>query len=487
MSGVNEHTALLAGSGQERAKAGLTLQLAGATAAAVLGSSFQFGYNTGVINNVKDVVQTHFANEGKPISTIQWAIVVSAFAIGGLVSGSTGGLIAERFGRKKTMLLNNLTVLLAAGLTCFATHVGMLIAGRFVVGLASGMATVVVPMYLSEIAPVHLRGGFGTLNQLLVTIGIVVSQVLGFDSVLGTDSGWRYLFGVGVAASIYQVLTFPFFPESPIWLYRKGRESEAVDAVTRLRGVGADISGDLAELKASQANRKEDDDHMTVGELFSSRLWRRPLIIGLGVQVVQQLSGINAVFYFSNSIFTDAKVSNPDIATALVGVVNVLCTLVCVWLMDKAGRRTLLMWGVGMMSVFYLLLSFTFIYRTASDAMSYISIVAVMLLVFSFAIGPGAIPWLLIAEIFPSHGRGLAMGFAVATNWFANFLIGVSFESLKDALGDYVFLPFVALCVLFALFVYTLVPETKGKNDSEIQAVFHAIAERGNSNNRSFA
>ncbi|CAI8001656.1 Solute carrier family 2, facilitated glucose transporter member 1 [Geodia barretti] len=224
-------------------------------AAAVIGSSTQFGYSTGVLNSPQQVIRQSFEDRNITFSSLEMNVAVSIFAIGGLLGAVSAGILADFLGRKYTLLVNNLLVLIGAGLQSLAVHPGMFIAGRFVVGINSGINTVLVPLYISEISPVRLRGAVGVLHQMAITVSLLLAQILGISKALGrSDSdvfyGWRLLFAVPLLFSLVQLALLPWSPRSPRFLLIKRKnEAAAKRALKRLRGAGANTDEEIQEMQ----------------------------------------------------------------------------------------------------------------------------------------------------------------------------------------------------------------------------------------------
>jgi len=279
---------------------------------------------------------------------------------------------------------------------------------------------------------------------------------------LSSCPSWRYLLGISSAGiAIIQTFIFLFSPESPRWLISRGRIEDAHKSLQILRG--GDVTTELAAMKEPNGSSEAK-----FSDLFS-RVFLKSLIIGIGLQMAQQFSGINAVFYYSTSIFQKAGVGNSDVATAIIGLVNVLATIVATFLMDKAGRRPLLLFSQVVQFVFLLLLSLSMIFIQSLHSFGSIVLVgSVILFVIGFAVGMGPIPWIIISETFPSGLRGYAVSIAVCINWTSNFLVALTFPSIELAFGNYTFMIFAALVFVFTIFTWFLVPETKGKSIEEL-------------------
>ncbi|XP_024936497.1 glucose transporter type 1 isoform X6 [Cephus cinctus] len=462
---------------------GLTFFLSYAILAAVLGM-LQFGYNTGVINApevnienfMKDVYKDRYGEDISDDSVKKlYSVAVSIFAIGGMLGGFSGGIIANRFGRKGGLLLNNVLGIVGAclmGCTKIAHAYEMLFFGRFVIGVNCGLNTSLVPMYISEIAPLNLRGGLGTVNQLAVTVGLLVSQVLGIEQILGTNDGWPVLLGLAICPAILQLLLLPVCPESPRYLLiTKQWEEEARKALRRLRASNQ-VEEDIEEMRAEE-RAQQSESTISMTELICSPTLRAPLIIGVVMQLSQQLSGINAVFYYSTSLFISSGLTDESAKFASIGIgaIMVGMTLISIPLMDRTGRRTLHLYGLGGMFIFSIFITISLLIKEMIDWMSYLSVVSTLGFVVFFAVGPGSIPWMITAELFSQGPRPAAMSIAVLVNWMANFTVGIGFPSM-DSLENYKFLPFSAFLAIFWIFTYKRVPETKNKTFEEILSIF---------------
>ncbi|KAL0280738.1 UNVERIFIED_CONTAM: hypothetical protein PYX00_001954 [Menopon gallinae] len=469
---------------------GLTFFLCYAILAAVLGM-LQFGYNTGVINApevnienfIKDVYKKRYDKDIKE-ETVQflYSVAVSIFAIGGMLGGFIGGTIANRFGRKGGLLMNNFLGIIGAclmGFTKFSSSYELLFIGRFIIGVNCGLNTSLVPMYISEIAPLNLRGGLGTVNQLAVTLGLAISQILGIEQILGTDDGWPILLGLAFFPPVLQLLLLPLCPESPRYLLiTKQWEEEARKALRRLRASNQ-VEEDIQEMRAEQQTQQAEAK-ISMSELICSPTLRFPLIIGVVMQLSQQLSGINAVFTYSTGLFISSGLpeESAKFATIGSGAIMVFMTVVSIPLMDRTGRRTLHLYGLGGMFIFSIFITISFLIKEMTDWMSYLSVVSTLGFVVFFAVGPGSIPWMITAELFSQGPRPAAMSIAVLVNWMANFLVGIGFPTMKVTLENYTFLPFSVLLAIFWIFTYKRVPETKGKTFEEISSLFRHGNER---------
>ncbi|XP_059170689.1 solute carrier family 2, facilitated glucose transporter member 1-like [Physella acuta] len=447
--------------------------------------SLQFGYNVGVINapeslikEFMNVTQHRRHGSGMTDETARnlWALTVSIFSAGGCLGGFLAGWWATKLGRKLGSLANVIIGVVGSALMFASRRVGsyeMITVGRVVIGFHAGLYTGISPMYLSEISPANIRGGIGVLHQLAIVSGILISQILGFPDLLGTPENWDVLLGLSVGPCLLQALILPFCPESPRYLLiTKQDEKKCRDALVKLRG-SEDIEDEMDEIKQEMMSCKTGS-HVSILQLFRSPSLRAPMLIGVVMQLSQQLSGINGVFFYSTSLFEDAGLSKPTAKyiTSAVGGIMVAMTIITIPLMDRVGRRTLHLTGLGGMAVFSLVITIALALRGSVSWFDVASIVLMLLYVVFFALGPGSIPWLIVSELFSHDARPTAMSVCVLVNWVSSFLVGFVFPSLQAGLKDYTFLPFTVLLVLFFIFTFYKVPETKGKTFDEVTALW---------------
>ncbi|XP_065842759.1 solute carrier family 2, facilitated glucose transporter member 3-like [Oscarella lobularis] len=469
-----------------------TILLIGTAVSIVSGSATQFGYQTGVMNAPMDVIISEFVNSSCNSATARddspaecrrgvnlYALAVSIYAFGGFVGALIGGQIADRIGRKLTLLINNAFALAGALMMALSHSFPLLTAGRFIIGINGGISTTIAPVYLAEVAPVRLRGALGTAFQVGVVSFIFISQLLGIPQALGTRSHdlWRFLFGLPVLLSCIQLVSLPFLCESPRYLFLKKKDVHLAEKALRKLHGKDDVTSALAELQL-EADRAAAEPHVSYLNLFRNPYLRYPLFINFGLQLSQQLSGINGVFYYSTKIFKHVGVASAAATTTLVGVVLIIFTLFAVWLMDRSGRRTLLLYGLGSMVLFHLCISVAFCFQVgfysghkeidSVTAPGVIAVLSSLLIVAGFALGPGPIPWLIGPELFTQAPRVKAVSLAGLVNWTGNGIVGYLFPTIFDSLYPYAMVLFAGLCGLFWLFTYYYVPETKGQSVEEV-------------------
>ena len=431
-------------------------------------SGLLFGYDTGVISGAILFVQQDFR-----LTTFQVERVVSAVLLGATVGAVIGGRVTDRLGRRTTLLLVALLFVAGAIGTAFAQTMNWLSIGRFVVGVAIGVASFTAPLYISEISPPGVRGKLVSLNQLMITIGIVCSYLA--DYALAASRGWRWMFGLAAIPAIILLAGMLFVPETPRWYMSRSMKEKAREVLFRMHPPTM-AESELREIEESLKLQEGDWK-----ELLNPRL-RQALMIGVGLAIFQQFTGINTVIYYAPAIFQFAGLrSNAAaiLATAGVGLINVIFTVIAVWLLDRLGRRPLLLYGLVGMIASLGILGFAFVSPNLAPALAWISLVCVMLYVASFAISLGPVFWLMISEIYPLKIRGRAMSVATVMNWGSNLLVALTFLSLLHSFGRAATFWLYALMGLLAwIFVYRLVPETKGKTLEEIEAQWRGSAAR---------
>mmetsp|Transcript_25050 Transcript_25050/g.34900 ORF Transcript_25050/g.34900 Transcript_25050/m.34900 type:complete len:610 (+) Transcript_25050:254-2083(+) len=433
----------------------------------VLMGAINFGYNTSVLNTPEHVIRSSLTHNSW-VDDFSWAIIVSIFCIGGLIGSSIAPILLDTIGRKGFLLYNGIFLTFVLLFESLSISVMMMALSRLLIGISCGGTTVAVPLYLGEIAPVGLRGSLGTLNQFAMVVGILLAQILGKP--LGYDPGWRVLLAIGAVFSSLQVLLSPFVVESPRWLVMQGENKKAKELLILLRNEREDSSIIKLELESMMEVSEQEKKEISVGILVRNPKLRLPFMIGIALMLFQQFSGINAVFYYSTGFFASAHFTDPYLGTVLAGAVNVVATGFAVELMDRAGRKPLLILSSIGMTISSCLLTFALVASPILDVdMGYLEVVGVMLYVAFFEFGLGPIPWAITAELFGSIERATAMGACSCINWVASFLIGLLFPALNQLLKSYSFVPFAVMTLLAAIFSYAVVPETKGKTLPEIQ------------------
>lgn len=419
-----------------------------------------FGYDTGVISGAILFIRQAFS-----LSSTAQEIVVSSVLIGAVIGASISGFLADKYGRRIMVIAAAFVFGIGAIFTALTPDVYTLIAGRIVVGIAIGIASFIAPLYIAEVAPVSIRGALVSLNQLAITVGIVISYLV--DFAFAPSGGWRWMLGLAVVPSIILGIGMYLMPSSPRWLYSKGRIDKARSVLERIR-MTKNVSEEMKEIRASLVCEQE----CKWSEILDPVV-RPALIIGIGLAAFQQLTGINTVIYYAPTIlefagFQSAAVS--ILATAGIGMINVIMTVVAISLIDRVGRRPLLLIGLIGMITSLATLGIAFVLPGLSTSLGLLSVISLMVYVGSFAIGLGPVFWLMISEIYPLRIRGRAMSTATIVNWGTNLVVAITFLSLIQLIGTPgTFWLYSIIGIITWVFVYFLVPETKGKSLEEIE------------------
>ncbi|KAI7886557.1 general substrate transporter [Lichtheimia hyalospora FSU 10163] len=416
-----------------------------------------------------------------PMSDWIWGVATGMFAVGGLLGALMAGPMAERFGRRDSMLIMNVSFLIGAILISVATSSAQFAIGRIFVGIGSGFMTVVISMYIAEISPPKYRGALGCVLQLLMTIGIFLIEAIGLG--LRSAVGWRIVVMLTVAPTALQVVLLPFCARSPRWLISKNRIDEARAEMLRLRN--GDIEAEFSDmiLGLSSGGSKDDEKktqdsagfkeegsvvYQSEQSLSFFQVCRIPtlLVLTLKMMVIHaasQWTGINSIMYYSTSIFATSFGSDAPYVTVGVAALNIVMTIIGLALVDRLGRKVLLSGSSAGMCLFGMLMCVALHFEISA-----LQVVCVMLFVSSFAVGLGTIPFLITAEVYPTYAVGAASSSALVVNWLCNFIIGLIFPTLQSAMHEYVFLIFMGIAFIVTLFIIFFVPETKRKSIEDI-------------------
>ncbi|MBV97646.1 Solute carrier family 2, facilitated glucose transporter member 5, partial [Eschrichtius robustus] len=337
----------------------------------------------------------------------------------------------------------------------------------------TSLSSNVVPMYLGELAPKNLRGALGVVPQLFITVGILAAQILGLQSLLANEEGWPILLGVTGIPAALQLLLLPFFPESPRYLLiQKKDEAAAKNALRRLRGWD-DVDAETEEMREEDKAEKAAG-FISVLQLLRMRSLRWQLISIVVLMGGQQLSGVNAIYYYADQIYLSAGVRAQDVqyVTVGTGAVNVLMTVCAVFVVELLGRRVLLLLGFSICCTACCVLTAALALQDTVSWMPYVSIACIISYVIGHALGPSPIPALLITEIFLQSSRPSAYMVGGSVHWLSNFTVGLIFPFIQVGLGAYSFIIFAVICLLTTIYTFLVVPETKSKTFIEISQIF---------------
>lgn len=413
------------------------------------------------------------------MTTSQFSLVSSIFTLGGLIGALAAGPTSNKYGRLRTMQLTTITFFLGSVLETLSPNIGVMGTGRVFSGMGAGAASVVVPLYISEVAPPQERGLFGALTQITINLGILITQVLGFF--LSRRSLWRMDLAVGGVFALVQAGGLWFVPESPAWLAAHGDGQRAVRTLQRIRGsdvnideeiqawdVDARVDGAPEEegLLARPASRQTSNNgkgaaNIGIFELARLPEYRPALIAVVGVMVAQQLCGINSIMMYSVSLLSTILPGTSVLLAVIISAINFIATIILAPLSDRLGRKTCLLVSIAGMGSMSICMAFSILF-----SVPILSAISALLFVVAFGAGLGPVPFLLASELVGQEAAGAAQSWALAASWIATFLVAQFFPVVNDALGKgRVYFIFAALAAVFGVFVAWRVPETKGKRD----------------------
>ena len=400
--------------------------------------------------------------------------VVSSVLVGSTFGAVVGGSLSDRFGRRKTMLWGGAIFCLGSTLAALAPSVTILVLARFTLGLAVGFTSVTAPVYISELAPSHSRGRLISLYQLALTFGIAFADLVGY--LLAERHAWRWMFGVGLLPAMLFVLAVLPLPESPRWLLTRGRRAQAEAEIYP--------SGDPEALAAFKQIRSTPVPLAAPPAQGWRALLRPParaaLFVAAGFTILQQVTGVNTLIYYGPRIFSLAGISTSRgtvLATLLIAIVNVLCTLVAIAFVDRLGRKPLLYAGVSGMGVCLFALAFCFQHQQAlGPSLGGLAIACLLGYMACFALSMGPIAWILVAEVFPAPLRSRGAALATLGSGLANTLVSATFLSFIHAAGiAAVFSTYGVLCIVTLLFTKFVIPETRGRELEQISSSENAL------------
>jgi len=427
-----------------------------------------FGYDTGVISGAIGPLEVRFELNAKMVG---WA--ASCALVGCIFGAAFAGVISDRVGRKKVLIISAVLFLVSALGTALPKNLVQFIIFRFIGGLGVGAASMTSPMYIAEISPARMRGRMVSLNQFAVVSGFLVVYFVNYFIALGrteewiAEAGWRWMFGSESLPAL-GLLVFAFFvPESPRWLTKQGRVDEATVILTKVDGARH------AEAEMAAINDAIAHESGSIAQLFQPGM-KIVLVIGVVLAILQQVTGINAVLYYAPEIFKNigAGTESALLQTVIVGVVNVGFTVVAIWMVDTLGRKPLMLIGASGMGLALLTLGLAFYFNQRGLWV----LMAVLVYIGCFASSMGPVFWVIASEIFPTRIRGRAMSIATVAIWMSCFLVSLTFPMMDKNVWlvekfhhGFSFLVYMAFCIVTVLFVWKYVPETKGKTLEEIE------------------
>ena len=417
-----------------------------------------YGYDMGVISGA-----LLFIRDDIPLNSFTEGLVVSSMLVGAIFGSGASGPMSDRLGRRRVVFIIAIIYIVGALILAFAPSMPILVLGRLIIGLAVGGSTAIVPVYLSEMAPTEQRGSLSSLNQLMITIGILSSYLINYA--FTPIEGWRWMLGLAIVPSVILLIGVAFMPESPRWLLEHRSEKAARD-VMKLTFKDSEIDKEIADMKEINSISES-----TWNVLKSP--WLRPtLIIGSIFALLQQIIGINAIIYYAPTIFNKAGLGNATsiLGTVGIGTVNVLITIVAIMIIDKIDRKRLLVIGnIGMVASLLIMAVLIWTIGIQSSAWIIVACLTLFIIFFGFTWGP--VLWVMLPELFPMRARGAATGVAALVLSIGSLLVAQFFPILTDVLPvEQVFLIFAAIGICALIFVIKYLPETRGRSLEEIEA-----------------
>ncbi|WP_239647938.1 sugar porter family MFS transporter [Nocardiopsis ganjiahuensis] len=448
-------------------------------AAAAMGG-FLFGYDSAVINGAVDAIQQRF-----DVGSGVLGFTIAAALLGCVVGAATAGNLADRLGRIRAMQIAGVLFAVSAIGSALPFSVWDLTAWRILGGVAIGMASVIAPTYIAEVSPAAYRGRLASLQQLAIVLGIACSQLVNYavaqaadgsaHNMLGPVQAWQWMLGIEVLPALVYLGLSLVIPESPRYLVRIGRVDRARHILSEVEGGGtARIDRRIEEIKTALGSEVRPRLRDLTG-----RYGLLPIVwIGMAVSAFQQLVGINVIFYYSSSLWQSVGVAESDslLLSLFTSVVNIVGTVIAIMLVDRVGRKPLLLVGSAGMAIALALAAFAFNHATGTGdevvlpfTWGVVALIAASSFVLFFALSWGVVVWVLLGEMFPLRIRAAAMGVATATQWLTNWLITVSFPSLRDWSLPGAYMMYAGFALLSFFFVLKFVKETKGKTLEEMQ------------------
>ena len=443
---------------QQGGKTSLFVILVAASAAT---AGLLFGYDTAVINGALVYLRAEFH-----LTSVKTELVATVLLWGCAVGAALAGWASDRFGRRVVLFAAGLLFCVSALGAAFPSQLWQLIAARVLGGIAIGSASLIVPLYIAEIAPARVRGRLLTLNQLAIVTGILIAFVSNYGLARLTHGSWRWMFGLGAVPAVALCVSLLWIPESPRWLLQRGKRERARATLQQI-SPGIEVESALNEIAESLT-----EEVGTYRELLGHAL-RKPLVLTVMLAIIQQVTGINTVLYYGAIVFAEhggASASQAIGMNVMVGVVNLLFTVVALLMIDRLGRRPLLLTATGGMGLCLLVFAAMLHYLPGRSALL---LVPVLGYVACFAFGLGTGVWVCLAELFPNRIRGRAMSIATMVLWISVSCVTATFLSLiKIFTASGVFLGYALLCAASFVYIFLRLPETKNRTLEEIEIMW---------------
>jgi len=423
-------------------------------------AGLMFGLDIGVISGASQFIKAEFALSDH---TIEW--IVSSMMFGAAFGALGAGWLSSALGRKRSLILGAILFVIGSLLCGLAWSPETLIAARVILGLAIGIATFTAPLYLAEVAPEHIRGAMISTYQLMITIGILVAFLS--DTALSYHGAWRWMLGVIAIPGALFLLGVLGLPDSPRWLMMRGRRDEAIDVLRRLRGDETVVAREAADIEEQLKTPQRSWDLFAENPNF-----RRSVFLGALLQLMQQFTGMNVVMYYAPRIFQEMGYDTAAQMwfTALVGLTNVLATFIAIALIDRWGRKPILYTGFTVMAIGLGVVGALMNGGINGQTEQYTCVAMLLFFIVGFAMSAGPLVWTLCSEIQPLKGRDFGIGVSTFTNWITNMVVGFTFLSLLNTIGNAsTFWLYAGLNAVFIVLTFWLVPETKGVTLEQIE------------------
>ncbi|WP_295514258.1 sugar porter family MFS transporter [uncultured Pseudomonas sp.] len=429
-----------------------------------------FGYDTGIIAGALPFMTLPADQGGLGLNAYTEGLVTAALIVGAAFGSLAAGYLADRHGRRTTLRLLSILFVLGALGTAVAPSVELMVVARFVLGLAVGGGSATVPVFIAEIAGPKRRGRLVSRNELMIVSGQLLAYVLSaLLAWLVHDNGiWRYMLAIAMVPGILLFAGTFLLPTSPRWLAAKGRIEEAEAVLERLRDTPEEVKREVQEMREAEEQAKH---RPPLRELLGQGWVVKLLLLGIGLGFVAQFTGVNAFMYYTPIILKSTGMGTSAALTATIGngVVSVIATLLGIWAIGRAGRRTLLLIGLVIVVLAQLALGSVLLWLPQNLTQSYLALACILVFLLFMQMCVAPVYWLLMSELFPNQVRGLLTGVAVAVQWLCNATVAFSFPVALEAIGNYTFYVFAAINLGSLVFVFCCLPETRGKSLEEIE------------------
>jgi MFS transporter, SP family, xylose:H+ symportor len=420
---------------------------------------YLFGFDFAVITGALPFLKVQFQLDA------YWeGFITASLALGCVIGCLVAGSFSDKYGRKPGLMLAAFLFLISSIAMAFSFNRDVFIFARFVAGIGVGMASMLSPLYIAEVAPANTRGRMVAINQLTIVIGIFITNVVNYYLSNSGPDAWRWMVGIGAIPSGIFLLGVTWLPESPRWLLKEGK-NEMAEAVLNKIGNYDYVTETLSAIKGSLKDYNEKFNYSAV----FNKAFLPAVIVGIGLAVFQQFCGINVVFNFTTTIFESVGFSKDDQLkqTVFIGITNLLFTLLAMWQVDKLGRKPLMIIGSLSLAVLYVISGFLLQSKSSLAAWPLLAAIGI------YAMTLGPVTWVLISEIFPTHIRGAATSVAVVSLWLSYALLVFTFPILASKLGTYTpFYIYAGICLLGFIFIKSKVKETKGKSLEDMEDIF---------------